>query len=56
MQTRLQLMCFPTEICFKNNLPNFVFYKMYLRKKEFRSKEIFSIYDRHLTGLKQAAL
>lgn len=56
MQTSLQFMCFPSEICFKNNLPNFVFYKMHLRIKEFRSKEVFSIHHRHLTGLKEAAL
>lgn len=56
MQTSLQFMCFPSEICFKNNLPNSVFYKIHLRKKAFRRKEIFSIHDRRLTGLKQAAL
>lgn len=56
MQTSLQFMCFPSEICFKNNLPNFVFYEMHFRKKEFRRKEIFSIDDRRLSGLQQAAL
>lgn len=57
MQTSLQFIeCFSSEICFKNNLPNFVFYKMHLRQKALRRKEIFSIHDRRLTGLKQAAL